>query len=634
MKDDPQSTERSGESDSPDLKLRVVLEYLRHPNRRKQLCKQYHITDTQLLAWHHEFMDRVGEVFRHSHSLPTHSEDTTVSTSPLTPPRFERPVPREKPLGGMHIKKSPGIAVQTPSSSETTPSWLGNAERKAWMESAVVVWDEGTRKFETLTARQALDLLENLRERGYWRTEGIPITSRFYQLKDLPVPEGGASRVQAEVPFQLGNRDYEAVDEVLFRLHPDLGEEVFAFLQENESLLKQLAEAQRKEALQTFKLMFTQLLEPIYEQQETAIDLATRPCNWVRQPHSRNYVCDHGLNRATIHLGEMGILWQGCLERPDRFKQWTTPFAALADALSWAERELLAPDRISLDSTERVPAPDKESSPKETRVDLTQYRINSAALEPPSLTYRIVLEMNHAPESFRTAEMSFGKLYRYAEVFPVASKVAHELSLDLTQFAIEQPLGPNHDRSRIVSLESHDRAADAETQARQLWNQSDCAELYKQGKIRRARYGYQEVETSYYTWLGELEDPQEPWSQPKSRSEHMAERAKTETMINALDVAGVRWAMGFAADNLSDAEILRLLHQLRTQSVAIPEKARAESIVWLHDHPKATTSEPVATGDGFGVTRSGGEAAQRRSKVKRSAKSTKTKSYAQKRRIK
>lgn len=101
-------------------------------------------------------------------------------------------------------------------------------------------------------------------------------------------------------------------------------------------------------------------------------------------------------------------------------------------------------------------------------------------------------------------------------------------------------------------------------------------ELYRRGKVLRARCGVREVETDFVLWLGACENHDNPWPAPRSRAEYVERYAERLTLAHALDVEGYRAYLGPLVE-LSDDEILEMLHGRRAESAAIPEAARDES---------------------------------------------------------
>jgi len=328
---------------SPEFKLRVVLEYIRNPKRKRRIIKDNGISEELLGQWHQEFIARASQIFGGTQTILVHPESMreirTTAESTVEPQVDAKP-----PVWGVRINNGRNGFIASPSSATNPPSWLGRAGQTAWQEHGVVVWDEGSQKIEALTDTEALDLLGRLRERGFWRTNGIAITQRVHKRKlpETPKPDRSGAEKKAELVQEGQKGQWEEVDEVLFHLDPRVGEELFTFLQEHEALLKQLAEQEKKEAAARLKEVYDMLLGNMRTGEEKEIDLTTRPLKWTRETESHVFACYPAPNRATMMLGELNLFWLGCIERPDRFKQWTSPFVKLEESLAWAEQELIS----------------------------------------------------------------------------------------------------------------------------------------------------------------------------------------------------------------------------------------------------------------------------------------------------
>jgi len=63
-----QKKPNTDQSYSPEFKLRVVLEYLRDPKQARRICRENHISEELLAAWHQAFIVRAGDIFGDSNS--------------------------------------------------------------------------------------------------------------------------------------------------------------------------------------------------------------------------------------------------------------------------------------------------------------------------------------------------------------------------------------------------------------------------------------------------------------------------------------------------------------------------------------------------------------------------------------
>lgn len=198
-------------------------------------------------------------------------------------------------------------------------------------------------------------------------------------------------------------------------------------------------------------------------------------------------------------------------------------------------------------------------------------------LEPAHITYRVIIYLERVPGHFKTMEISFGRLMQYDKEYPSLWKIAEELKLDESMIKFEQPAGMNFGWYVLYSTATYYEEPVARAQAQKLWDATAIQRLYKEGKVTRARYGIEEVETGFCAWLGGLEDSEHPWEQPEMRTEHMANWAKEEMITYALDVVRFREEWLFSPGLFSDEKLLHILHERRAKSRHIPLEARAES---------------------------------------------------------
>jgi hypothetical protein len=201
--------------------------------------------------------------------------------------------------------------------------------------------------------------------------------------------------------------EFEEVDEERLRLMPPANFEFFAFLQEHESRLKEMAEQDKKRAEEAIRQVYDILFRTAREHEASEIDYSARPLKWVIQADKTTLVCDLPPNRGTVFIDETKLFWEGCIEVPDEFKHSSPRFGLLEKALDWTEQELL---KLEKEAREK-PAPIEPEPDPKPQMDLTLFEISPAALEPKQLTYRVVIQLEHVPDDFKTMEMSFGKKF-------------------------------------------------------------------------------------------------------------------------------------------------------------------------------------------------------------------------------
>ncbi|MCL4538386.1 MAG: hypothetical protein M1378_02110 [Bacteroidetes bacterium] len=565
---------------SPEFKLRVVLQYLQNPKEAERICNENQIRYELLELWHQEFIARAGLIFGGAFAVTRSQTSASSRTGETTNQEQQSQVPS----WGVRINYEKCGSLKSASSSNELPAWLGPVERKGWQtKRSVLIWDNETQKLEVLSAKRALELLNKFGKTNQWQTEGIPIT-QVLATSPLPLPPDSQSSKKSKRKAASTNSASTAEPVEVERMHlpPSTAPEFLAFLLEHESLLKTMAEEDAKEQEQYWMTILDLLMIGARESNAKSVDISARPLKWVHEDLSDKWICDLPPNRGTVELDQRGWCWQSCIEQPNEFKRYSNLFLRLDEAMTWTEQELTAIQKAS--EVAPVPAKSESGTRAKPRMDLTPYRIDPAALEPERTTYLVVIELEHVPDSFKTREMSFGKLYRYNETFPTPTRISGELELAPTQVHIDEQYGISNGGYRIWSTATFEQATVAEESARNLWSASGIHQLYKTDKITRARFGVEEIETSFCRWLGQLEDTKHPWPKQETRTQHLAGWAMLETLAFTLDVDGFRERFGISKDTMDDEYLLGLLHQRRVASKFIPASAREESKQWLKDY--------------------------------------------------
>jgi len=200
-------------------------------------------------------------------------------------------------------------SFHSPSSSKEIPTWTVGYYRDEWQNKrGVVVWDDQTQIMECLWASDALKLLVKLRETETWRTEGIPIVRRFRRYKTSEPPKvrrggkkaKGAATPEPTEPPKEDKPEYEDTDEERIRLMPPANLEFFAFLQEHEARLKEMAEQDKKRADDAMHQVYDILIQTAREHEVSEIDLSARPLPWVAVTSRIDWWCKSEINGDRI----------------------------------------------------------------------------------------------------------------------------------------------------------------------------------------------------------------------------------------------------------------------------------------------------------------------------------------------
>ncbi len=542
-----------------------------------------------------------------------------------------RPILHTSPHWGIRINPEtnpPGRPKELP---EGCPEWAKGLEQEDWCHRGVSIWEDTPtgHQLKTLSASEVLRVLELTKTNETWPVQGITFRTRAVsiRLEEQPpkkkvsrrkkkagagadpvgsdgIPgarpetaettEARAAR-EPDAPMQIsdGNGVPEAVkmgptpaeseaqpayEPVLFQVSAETSAGLTAFLEPHLTLLKEIAEAEEKEANEIMADVVDRLLSISVRHQIVGLDLSGQAYNWERDADAFKLTCEAPPNRGSV-LTRNKLFWQGCVEQPDEFRKWSGNFRKAVDAVAWVEQELQS---LAAQATETAAQPEPAPPPIPTRAELGRYWLDPALLEPKRLTYRVCLLLEAAPVSFQTMEMSFGKPYAYDKKYTRPEKLAQKLDLDLDRLTIEWPAEVEASLYVVSSRVMYFDPSVAAAQAQAVWDRSQILSYYRQGTIKRALYGYEENETGYQVYLGVCEDPDNPWNRSESRADHMTRMALEESLAYALDVDGYRALRQWARDIFSDDTILDLLHWRRVRSRAIPAEVRAESQRWLN----------------------------------------------------
>jgi hypothetical protein len=329
------------------------------------------------------------------------------------------------------------------------------------------------------------------------------------------------------------------------------------------------------------------MFESFHEKEQSELDFTSRPFAWQsHDPHQ--WVCQYQSAKGRVCIGKSKLVWYARVTRP-RLTGKSQYFVKLVEAVEWTEKEI-----VELANQPQVPEPAPHFLPEEQieadRARLrkkllgTPFWIDPAALEPKQITYKLFIELEAQPVSFKTLELECGDTIRYEERYLSASKLADALNLEIDRFHVDQPIGENTDWDQVTSLTTFFQEGSAADQAQRAWDQSRILQQFKAGKISRARYGYQEMVTGFVTYLGACQESDRPWDQPLARKHYMGHQAFRETLCFALDIMDYKDFLGANPEFISDEQIVRTMHEIRSHTKFLPEATRRESKVWLAEH--------------------------------------------------
>lgn len=473
------------------------------------------------------------------------------------------------------------------------PSWARRTDIDLWESKGVVIWNNATQKMELLSGNESLALLNKLIKTSQWKTEGISITRRVYQI-NLDIPKKSRKKKTKEVQEpEIGNTKQSTpsgwIDQEILGLPAEVGDELLNVLQSNENQLIQMAQEEDRIAKEKLMQVYDYLFDLAKKHELSELDFNDRPLKWEPTSKADRWICQDGPNRGVVYLSDHKLYWYACVEFQDHYWQSKHDFAKVLNAVEWVEEELT---NLRNNSNEKVYQYPKTKEEKEKdRVRIRQkiatspFRIDPTQLEPEQVTFRIIVDLFYLPHEYKVGETVFGETYHYDRRYPLPIKLANQLNLDPDQYEIERPFGETGEWYQFLSLVSYYQDTLAASQAQNAWDRSSIVQHFKSGKISRARYGYQEIETGYPIYLGECHAPDEqPWGNATTRAEYLVEKALRESIFYSLDVDDFRDYLGITTEIMGDDGVIRQLHEARVESKYIPIEARKESQIWLVEH--------------------------------------------------
>ncbi len=463
----------------------------------------------------------------------------------------------EQPTWGMRINRR-GYGNQA--IPEICLEWATGVDKAAWHEKGVVIWSHQVQRVECLSAAHALQYLEQMR------------------ANDNRQKKGRHKPGEEKFSVEETSSNNETRIEERFRLSPDQSVEFFNALEMNQVVLRKMADEDEQEQSEVLRRVYSFILKYGREHEADKFDLSTRSFQWEKDPVTNNWVCDRPPNRGSIFFTDDHLFWQGCIERPGRFKLPSRAYVKLEDAVTWAEQQLEAAEKEAIEPKEdEAQKISLDELIAQKRKALAEYWIDPVTLEPKRITYQAIILLKCAPYDYQTMEMSFGEKLRYDEKYSSPAQLANELQLD-------PQLDIKHFVSGLVMMTSrvtYFQRDIAISQAQRFWDQSAIVQQHRAGKITRAEYGIEEVETGYDIIIGACEDSENPFPLPQSREEHLRSVALEETLLYALDVNGYRAYLGFQPSRVTDETLLEMMHSRRARSSHIPIEAQLESERWL-----------------------------------------------------
>lgn len=464
------------------------------------------------------------------------------------------------------------------------PEWLESHQIHTWQEQGLIIWNNIDRKIEVLHGTELLKLLGELTSQDCWKSEGVSVTRLVHRIElNLPPRK---KRKKGEPEPEVEKPKGEDVYEEIIHLPPEAGYELIELMESKKQSIIQMAEQEKKRAQEALRQVWELLFEASHKKEMSEFDFKARPFDWKSDGDAR-LICRHQSAEGRIWLTEDKLFWKTCVKREGHAGN-SHRFVKFDEAVDWVEKKIInLADEPDVKKVGRVLS-DEEIDANRVRLKMKlingPYWIDAARMEPQRITYKVLIDLEAKPISYKSFETICGDTYKFADRYPTPGKLANDIHLDTGHFQIDQILGENSEYFRFTSLTNYFQETSAVEQAQQVWNQSRILQLFKTGEIVCGQFGYQEVETEYITLLGACGQADHVWHEEKNRSEFMERKALRESLSFALDVNDFRDFLGLSVELINDERLLESMHETRSGPKFIPDDARRESLVWLAQH--------------------------------------------------
>ena len=487
---------------------------------------------------------------------------------------------------GMRFNQHPEYKrFSTAENMPDCPDWFEQRQFNVWQEEGLIVWNNVDKKIEALNGSYTLRLLNQLESQNNWKTEGISVTKLVSEFSFEAHPRG--RRKKTEQKTETTSTGTQPFYKEMLHLPAEAGPELIELINANKSIISNMAKTEKKRYDDAIHQFIEAALDFSHKEETEKFDFSARQFQWLPNGSNR-WMCKHQTAEGRVCVDETKWFWcactnrQGSLEKSEHFKEFSS-------AIEWVETELVNiinnPELPDLSSHIRTEQERKEALTKlRHKLQSSPFWIDPSVIEPDNISFKILIQIEATPTKFDTITTRCGDTIRVNERFPGQSKLAMIIGLDRDQFNFTQPLGDNSDWHLITSLTTFYQENSAAEQSQKTWNQSRIAQQFKEKNIRRARYGYQEVETGFEIYLGACESSDDPWWIPETRAGHMEQLAFRESLSYSLDANDFRDFLGLSTQSVTDDQIQHIMHSTRASSKHIPEAKKVESKIWLAKH--------------------------------------------------
>lgn len=178
-----------------------------------------------------------------------------------------------------------------------------------------------------------------------------------------------------------------------------------------------MAEQEKKRYEKAMGQVWDFLFETSHKKEIDEFDFKTRSFEWQSDGDAR-MICHHQTAEGRIWLAEDKLFWKTCVKREGHVGN-SHRFIKFVDAVDWVEKEIVELTNEPDVKKEGRILSDEEI--KANRIHLKEklingpYWIDPARMEPQRVTYKVLIDLDAKPISYKSFETICGDTYEYAD---------------------------------------------------------------------------------------------------------------------------------------------------------------------------------------------------------------------------
>src|SRR5271157_548222 len=293
------------------------------------------------------------------------------------------------------------------------PEWFEIQHFNNWQGQGLIIWNNIDRKLETLNGTESLKLLGELNSQDAWKSNGVAVTRLVHRF-ELNLPSRKKRKKGEPEPLsKVEGPKGEDVYEEIIHLPPEAGYELIELLKSKKHIITQMAELEKKRFQEALEQLWDSIIEFSHEKEMTEFDFRARSFDWQSGGVSR-MICYYQKAEGRIWLANDNLFWKTCVKREGHAGK-SHYFVKFVEAVDWVEKEI-----VELTNEPDVKKEGQTLSEEEIKANHIRLKaklingphwIDPARLESQRVTYKVLIDLEAKPISFKSFETICGDTY-------------------------------------------------------------------------------------------------------------------------------------------------------------------------------------------------------------------------------